>query len=126
MTTQSICLKKHGQQPSFATLRRHVHHFAATVALCCVSHLCAASQTLVGRAVLPAQTFADGPTSGTLIGGPTVNGITTPFVNQQPVQGFSAILDENDGTYRMMCDNGYGSIENSAAFNLRVYHVQPS
>ncbi|MFO0828965.1 MAG: esterase-like activity of phytase family protein [Phycisphaerales bacterium] len=98
----------------------------AALATCCVTTLAAGQQTLVGRAVLPAETFADGPTSGQFIGGPVVNGFATPFVNKQPVQGFSAILDENDGTYLMMCDNGYGSIENSADFNLRVYHVQPS
>ncbi|MDZ4755481.1 MAG: esterase-like activity of phytase family protein [Phycisphaerae bacterium] len=86
--------------------------------------LARAADTLTARSVLPATTFADGPTSGQLIGGPTVNGIPVPFINQQPVQGFSAILDNGDGTYLVMCDNGYGSLENSADFRLRCYTVK--
>jgi glycerophosphoryl diester phosphodiesterase len=81
--------------------------------------------TLVGRAVLPAATFAKGPTSGTLIGKGPINGQATPFVNKQPVQGFSAILKNNDGTFSAMLDNGFGSIENSSDFHLRVYTIQP-
>jgi glycerophosphoryl diester phosphodiesterase len=61
--------------------------------------------SLVGRAVLPAATFSPGPTSGRQIVGP-VNGIQVPFLNQQPVQGFSAIADLGDGTFLAMSDNG--------------------
>ena len=71
---------------------------------------------LVGRAVLPAATFVDGPSSGALIGA---------NFSAQPVQGFSCLVDVKDGSFWAMPDNGYGSIENSADFNLRVYRIRP-
>lgn len=103
-----------------------VRTLSLAAALAGASELCVAADTLVGRAVLPAQTFADGPTSGTLIGGPLVNGVPTPFLGKQPVQGFSAIAPKGDGTYLVMSDNGFGSLENSADYELRVYHVEPT
>lgn len=84
-----------------------------------------ATPTLTGRAILPAATFADGPTSGTAIGAGPINGQTVPFVNQQPVQGFSAVLDNKNGTFLAMSDNGFGSFENSADYHLRVYTLRP-
>ncbi|MGL4996820.1 MAG: esterase-like activity of phytase family protein [Deefgea sp.] len=80
---------------------------------------------LSGRAVLPAATFADGPLSGQYLGGSATNGQTVPFA-KQPVQGFSAILKNADGSFLAMSDNGYGSLENSADFNLRVYTIRPN
>jgi glycerophosphoryl diester phosphodiesterase len=80
--------------------------------------------TLEGRAVLPATTLASGPPSGGLLGTAPINGITPPF-RGQPVQGFSAVLDDHDGTFSVMPDNGYGAIENSADFDLRVYRIRP-
>ena len=77
---------------------------------------------LTGRAVLAADTFADGPASGAYIGGDT-NGRTRPFA-KQPVQGFSALLRKANGTYLVLADNGYGTLENSADFNLRVYRIR--
>src|SRR5262245_57398250 len=77
----------------------------------------------IGRAVLPAATFAAGPTSGEFI--TPANGVVPPFVNKQPVQGFSSLVDNGDGSFWAMCDNGYGAIENSADFNLRIYHIRP-
>lgn len=44
------------------------------------------SPFLAGRAVLPADTFAPGPTSGQYIQG--ANGVSVPFRKRQPVQGF--------------------------------------
>ncbi|HEY0946316.1 MAG TPA: esterase-like activity of phytase family protein [Opitutaceae bacterium] len=80
---------------------------------------------LVGRAVLPAATFAPGYTSGRQLGGEPVNGQALPFTDKQPVQGFSAVLDNHDGTFLVMADNGFGSMENSADFYLRVYRIRP-
>jgi glycerophosphoryl diester phosphodiesterase len=77
------------------------------------------------RAVLPAPTFAIGPTSGRHIAGPTAGGIAVPFEDRQPVQGFSAVADLGDGTYLAMSDNGFGSIQNSADHVLRVHHIRP-
>jgi len=79
--------------------------------------------TLVGRAVLAAATFADGPKSAQYVTGVTT-GVAVPLA-KQPVQGFSAVLQDSDGNFLVMPDNGYGSIENSADFNLRVYKVAP-
>src|SRR5215475_7734950 len=77
---------------------------------------------LVARAVLPAATFAEGPVSGTLIGGGLVGG----FFPAQPVQGISSLVDAHDGTFLAMPDNGYGSLDNSADFNLRIYRIRPN
>ena len=81
--------------------------------------------TLEGRAVLPAETYAPGPVSGTLIGPGPFNGITPPFPSQ-PVQGFSAVLDAGRGEFWAMPDNGYGAEENSKDFLLRVYRIAPN
>jgi glycerophosphoryl diester phosphodiesterase len=79
---------------------------------------------LIGRAVLPADTFADGPPSGAQITGPT-NGRKVPFA-KQPVQGVSAIIAAGDGAFWVLCDNGYGAKGNSADFLLRMYKVRPT
>ncbi len=82
-----------------------------------------AGPTLVGRAVLPADTFAPGPTSGQFI--LPANGREPPFIDQQPIQGFSAILPDSGGAFLVITDNGYGSKANSADFVLRVYQITP-
>ena len=84
------------------------------------------SNQLVGRAVLPAATFAPGFTSGRQLGTTPINGQSVPFVDKQPVQGFSAVLDIGHGEFLAMCDNGYGALENSADFYLRVYRIKPN
>jgi len=84
-----------------------------------------ASDILIGRAVLPATTFAPGPTSGQQLGSAPINGQAVPFVDKQPVQGFSAVADNGDGSFMVMADNGFGAMENSSDFNLRVYRIRP-
>jgi glycerophosphoryl diester phosphodiesterase len=79
---------------------------------------------LVARTVLPAETFAAGPPSGTLLGSEPINGVDVPF-DDQPVQGVSALLRNGDGSYLALSDNGYGSLTNSADYHLRVYTVRP-
>lgn len=78
---------------------------------------------LVAWASLSGDTFADGPSSGSYIGG-GANGRSAPFPGQ-PVQGFSAVLDNDDGTFDVMSDNGFGAITNSADYHLRVYTIRP-
>jgi len=79
---------------------------------------------LLERAVLPSATFAPGPTSGQFATGG--NGVVTPFINRQPVQGFSAVLPGPvRGTYLVMPDNGFGNKANSPDALLRVYAVKP-
>jgi hypothetical protein len=80
--------------------------------------------SLAARAVLPADTFADGPPSGAQIDPAQANGRSVPF-ERHPVQGISGILDNGDGTFLVLSDNGYGSKGNSADYNLRVYTVRP-
>ena len=82
--------------------------------------------TLVGRAVLPAATFAGGPVSGQYIGPGPIGGQQVPFAHQ-PVQGFSALLPVRGarGDYWALMDNGYGSEENSADSLLRIYRIRP-
>lgn len=79
---------------------------------------------LLERAVLPSATFSPGPTSGQFATGG--NGVTTPFPDRQPVQGFSAVIPGPiDGTFLVMADNGFGTKPNSPDALLRVYTVRP-
>ena len=78
---------------------------------------------LEGIAVLPADTFSDGPTSGQFI--KPANKRTSPFINEQSVQGFSAILKGREGSFLVMTDNGFGSQKNSPDYLLRVYRIRP-
>ncbi|MET0535689.1 MAG: esterase-like activity of phytase family protein [Steroidobacter sp.] len=79
---------------------------------------------LLERAVLPSASFSTGPTSGQFATGG--NGVVTPFINRQPVQGFSAVLPgPTDDTFTVMSDNGFGNKANSADALLRVYTVKP-
>ncbi|WP_430790066.1 esterase-like activity of phytase family protein [Actinoplanes sp. G11-F43] len=81
--------------------------------------------TLTGFASLPATTFVPGSEpSGSLITGDT-NGIPAPFADQ-PVQGFSGIADNGDGTFDVLSDNGYGNQANSADFLLRIHRLAPA
>jgi hypothetical protein len=81
--------------------------------------------TLTGFASLPALTFVPGSEpSGAALGTAPVNGITAPF-DDQPVQGFSGVLRNGDGTYDVLSDNGFGNKANSADFLLRVHRIAP-
>lgn len=71
---------------------------------------------LIGRAVLPAATFVGGPQSGSFIGA---------NFSEQPVQGISCLVAVGDGSFWALSDNGYGSIENSADFRLRIHRILP-
>ncbi|MCY1138227.1 esterase-like activity of phytase family protein [Actinoplanes sp. Pm04-4] len=80
--------------------------------------------TLTGWASLPAGTFVPGSEpSGALATG-NLNGFTVPFADQ-PIQGFSGIADNGDGTFDVLSDNGYGNQANSGDFLLRVQRLAP-
>ena len=85
----------------------------------------AAANTLTGWAQLPASTFSDGPTSGqfafTNAASPANN---PPYLNKQPVQGFSGVLQGANGSFQMLVDNGFGSKASSPDALLRMYAVQ--
>lgn len=78
---------------------------------------------LKGFAVLPADTFAEGPPAGD---GISANGRTGPF-SGQPVQGFSGVqfAPSGDGSYWFLSDNGFGAQGNSTDYLLRIYQLDP-
>jgi hypothetical protein len=88
--------------------------------------------SLLGRAVLPFDTFAEGPPAGGYVvpgtgepGSGVVNGVAFPLP-AQPVEGFSAIVaGKRPGEYLAMADNGFGSKLNSRDFLIRAYAVRP-
>lgn len=108
-----------------AYLAGRVVAFTAAVALLAGAPCGGNDPELTARAVLPAETWASGPTSGEFLGNAPINGVLPPFVDRQPVQGVSAVLDNGDGTFLALADNGFGNIENSADFRLRAYHIRP-
>ncbi len=95
-----------------------------TAAAGTVSAAQAPEAILEGRAVLPADTFAEGPSSGTGLEDETKGGRVPPFEGQ-PVGGVSAVLDAGNGEYLAMADNGFGKKGNSADFLLRAYIIRP-
>jgi hypothetical protein len=84
----------------------------------------AAGASLEGWAIMPANTFAEGPTTGQFANG--AGGNAMPLLNKQSVQGFSAVLNgPAAGSYLFMPDNGFGTKGNSADALLRMYAVTP-
>ncbi|WP_350347866.1 esterase-like activity of phytase family protein [Agromyces sp. G08B096] len=79
--------------------------------------------TLVARATLSADHLEPGPASGALAS--PANGRTAPWAGQV-IPGFSAMIDNGDGTFWAQPDNGFGSKGNSADFLLRNYLVRPA
>jgi hypothetical protein len=85
-----------------------------------------AQATLSGWAVMPAATYADGPTTGQFAANNPYGTNPLPLLNQQSVQGVSAVLQgPTAGSFWVMPDNGFGGQNNSADALLRVYAVQP-
>ena len=81
--------------------------------------------TLTNFASLAAETFVPGSEpSGAALGTTPINGVPVPFADQ-PVQGFSGVLRNIDGSYDVLSDNGYGTKANSADFNLRINRIAP-
>lgn len=83
------------------------------------THLAA---TLAGRATLSADHLAEGPPSGAAAS--PGNGRQGPW-DGQVIPGFSAMVDNHDGTFWAQPDNGFGAKGNSADFLLRNYLVRP-
>ena len=64
--------------------------------------------TLTNFASLPAETYLPGSEpSGAALGTAPINGVTPPFADQ-PIQGFSGLVRNSDGTFDAISDNGYG------------------
>ena len=106
----------------FKTLSLTLAAISSAAILATSAHVSAAE--LIGFALMPANTFAEGPTSGQFATG--AGGNPLPLVNQQPVQGVSAVLHgPNARTFYIMPDNGFGAKTNSADTLLRIYAVRP-
>ncbi len=82
---------------------------------------------LVAIARLPADTLVPGMTSGQFLdpNEKAANFIGPPYPDAQPVQGISAIVDEGNGQYLALLDNGFGTKANSPDFVLTIYRIRP-
>lgn len=78
--------------------------------------------TVEARATLSADFLAAGPPSGAQA--TPAHGRTGPFAGQV-VPGFSAVVEDPDGTFWAQPDNGFGAKTNSADFLLRIYRIAP-
>lgn len=87
--------------------------------------LAALAQTLSGWAHLPAGTFSDGPTSGQFAAANPWGSHPPPFLDRQPVQGFSAVLrGPRPDVFHVLVDNGFGTQANSRDALLRAYALR--
>jgi glycerophosphoryl diester phosphodiesterase len=79
---------------------------------------------LAARAMLPGESYADGPRSGVAFAErKTINGVAVPFANQ-PVSSISAVIKGwFRNTWLLLTDKGFGS-EASADFLVRAYTVE--
>jgi hypothetical protein len=90
---------------------------------------------LVARSVLPAASFrAQSPPSGAFftaqnridatnngVGGPA----TGPYFAEQPIQGISSMVPAGGGAWWALADNGYGTRDTSADWQLPIYRLDP-
>jgi hypothetical protein len=81
-----------------------------------------AAHRLIAWAALPQEARRVGPTSGQFING--ANGVVPPFEGAQPIPGWSGLLENRDGTFTALPDNGYGAKGNSADYVLGYYTVE--
>lgn len=87
---------------------------------------------LIGHALIAATAVAPGPhlpypdsASGSLLPPGPIHTIATPF-QSQPLQGVSSAVPLKDSSFLVLVDNGYGSMTNSADFELRLYRLRPN
>ncbi|HLY28732.1 MAG TPA: esterase-like activity of phytase family protein [Aggregatilineales bacterium] len=87
--------------------------------------------TLVGRALLPAATFANDPNqsqpaaqASALANRKNINGLKVPF-DSQPVGGFVSIVPgKYQGDWYALTDGTFDTAANSGDFLLRLYTIQ--
>jgi hypothetical protein len=88
---------------------------------------------LAARSVLPSATFRAGsPPSGAFFTATNrtdtaANGVpapaTGPVFDSQPVQGISAVIPAGHGQWWALADNGYGTRDTSADWQLSIYRM---
>lgn len=99
--------------------------FALTTLGAALLAMSASAAELTGFALLPANTFSPGPTSGQFAGA-GAGGNPLPLVGKQPVQGVSSVLKgPTPRSFYVMTDNGFGAKTNSADTLLRIYALRP-
>lgn len=96
--------------------------FATTVAT--TAAFAQVPHRLTGWASQSSALRTPGPTSGNFV---TPNlGVEPPFVDGQPIPGWSGLLDNGDGTFTALPDNGYGSKANSSDYIIGTYTTLPT
>ena len=83
---------------------------------------------LVGRAVLPVETYAGPPESGRFVipGAGTRNGIDFPLADSRSKASRRIIDGRDRGEILAMPDNGFGGKANSVDFLIRAYYLRPA
>ena len=81
----------------------------------------ASAPRLVGRAILPADTFGGQTRVGHYID-PVINDRHAPFTGV-PIQGFSSIIKLDGHQVLALQDNGFGTLANSPDYPLRWYRL---
>jgi len=81
--------------------------------------------TLVGRAVLPADTLADGPASGQAFAGKNaIRGVKVPF-DTQPVGSITAVVPgDYQGAWLALAEGIFDKPQDSADYRLRIYTIE--
>lgn len=77
----------------------------------------------IAWAALPQSARTPGPTSGQFA--TPANGVVPPFVNAQPIPGFSGLLEIDGKNLLGLPDNGFGAKGNSADYVLGYYVIKP-
>jgi glycerophosphoryl diester phosphodiesterase len=100
---------------------------AVSISLLAVpAHAQGRAATLVGRAILPAATLADGPKAGlkALVPSKVLNGVRVPF-DSQPVGTVSGIIPgDYAGTWMFLSESTFDNKQNSDDYLLRIYTVE--
>lgn len=112
---------------------RRVIHVLTVIVLCILGAVSAqralrvgaqGQASLVGRAVLPAETLTNGPKAGSALGQNPIGGLKLPF-NGQPVGSFSSIFPGSySNTWFALTNGVFKSPQDSGDYLLRIYTVE--
>ena len=102
-------------------MRRCIAILASAIPFFAGAALADVPHQLSGWASQSSSSRTPGPLSGRFLA-PNL-GVTPPFVDGQPIPGWSGLLANEDGTYTALPDNGYGSKANSSDYIIGVYNA---
>jgi hypothetical protein len=100
---------------------RRIATLASASSLIAGSALADVPHQLSGWASQSSSIRTPGPLSGRFVA-PNL-GVVPPFVDGQPIPGWSGLLANADGTFTALPDNGYGSKANSSDYIIGVYNA---